>query len=531
VPNGQPCDDKNRCTGQDSCQAGVCSSGPALSCPAPNQCQVGVCDPLTACGAENLADGSQCDDGDPTTENDSCLVGGCGGEPVVEPEPDPGPNSGFYFDDFERYSNGDDPDGWFDTGASNSLAEDPSGFEVMRLADGNRVFGTPSRNTNIHSHYVADASAQWSEYEYRGRMRISSPASGIGVTLYSDYPNSDSYYRLRRFDGGAFHLASHPDDVIACLGSTNTGVTPVVETWYRFRFQAFEEGDGTRVRARVWAAAETEPEVWQVDCRTTGFGSFYSGSPGVWSMGTGEKYWDDLEVVGLGDANPDEPAPEPPADTGTETLYFEDFEDYPNGADADAWFDTTANNSMTEDPRLFGVIEQRDGNRALGTTSRATDVHSHLFENGSESFSNYEYSGRMQSAYRRGGIGVTLYSDYPNSDSYYRLGQAESKWRRSGNTFQLSGHPYGGATCSGRTDSGVGAAANVWVRFRFQAFAAGAASHLRAKVWPESGSEPADWQIDCAVDGSIANQAGRPGVWATGRGTKLWDDLEIKEIP
>jgi hypothetical protein len=54
---------------------------------------------------------------------------------------------------------------------------------------------------------------------------------------------------------------------------------------------------------------------------------------------------------------------------------------------------------------------------------------------------------------------------------------------------------------------------------------------MRAKVWPESGSEPADWQIDCAVDGSIAIRAGRPGVWATGRGARLWDDLEVRQIP
>jgi len=221
----------------------------------------------------------------------------------VEPEPEPGPNSGDYFEDFEQYAQAEDPDGWFDTGASNSLEEDPRAFEVMLLEDGNRVFGTSSTRVNIHSHYVADESIHWTEYEYSGRMRISSRSGGIGVTLYSDYPDSDSYYRLRRYGRGAFHLAPHPHRSVECVGSTNTGVKPEPETWYHFRFQAFEEDDGTRVRARVWAAAETEPELWQVDCLATGFGSFYSGSPGVWSMGKGDKYWDDLEVFGLDEAS------------------------------------------------------------------------------------------------------------------------------------------------------------------------------------------------------------------------------------
>jgi len=248
-------------------------------------------------------------------------------------------------------------------------------------------------------------------------------------------------------------------------------------------------------------------------------------------MDAGAKYWDDLEVFELSNGVPVEPDPEPPVDTGTDSLYSEDFEDYQDGENAESWFDTDANSSMVEDPQLFRVVEQADGNRALATSSHARDIHSHLLEDGSESWRDYEYSGRMQFTHRKSGVGVTLNSDYPNSDFYYRLGWFEAGRRSAGGTFKLSGHPYGAETCRGRTDSGVAPASKLWYRFRFQAFAAGAASHLRAKVWPESGSEPADWQIDCAVDGSIANQAGRPGVWATGPGAKLWDELVVQEIP
>ena len=539
VPNGRACNDQNLCTGYDRCQAGVCSAGTAISCPAPNSCQVGLCDPLAGCSVENLPDGSLCDDGDPSTLDDRCSVGACVGAPTEEPEPEPGPepepepepNAVFYFEDFESYALGEDPDGWFDSRRGNSLEEDPSRFAVMQLADGNRVFGTDSADGNIHSHYVADESTHWAEYEYRGRMRISSWSSGIGVTLYSDYPNSDSYYRLRSYGGRAFELDSHPNDILSCVDSTSTGMAPVANTWVRFRFQAFDEGDGTRVRAKVWAAAETEPEQWQVDCSTTGYGSFYSGSPGVWSMYGGSKYWDDLEVFALGEVELDEPAWEPPVDNGTDAFYFEDFESYRNRDDAEGWLDTAARNSTVEDPRLFSVFEQSDGNRALATSSLAPDIHSHLLEGGSEYWRDYEYSGRMQFERDPSGIGVTLYSDYPNSDSYYRLGRSSEEESTNGGAFQLSGHPHGSEACVGLTDSGVVPVPDVWYRFRFQALTVGIASHLRAKVWSESGSEPADWQIDCAVAAPIAISSGRPGVWATGRGDKLWDDLEVEPTP
>ena len=55
--------------------------------------------------------------------------------------------------------------------------------------------------------------------------------SGIGVTLYSDYPNSDAYYRLRQYGDRSFHIAPHPDGTIFCLGDRDTGVRPRVNHW------------------------------------------------------------------------------------------------------------------------------------------------------------------------------------------------------------------------------------------------------------------------------------------------------------
>jgi hypothetical protein len=160
------------------------------------------------------------------------------------------------------------------------------------------AFGTASTSVNVHTHVVGSGSKDWSSYEFRGRMRITSRSGGIGVTVYSDYPNSDSYYRLRRYQGSAFHLARHPhgrSDASACEGSTTTDVMPTAYTWYRFRFQAIPQGEATRLRAKVWREGEGEP-AWQVDCLDAQPLAFRSGRPGLWGMGPGKKLWDDLEV-------------------------------------------------------------------------------------------------------------------------------------------------------------------------------------------------------------------------------------------
>ena len=132
-------------------------------------------------------------------------------------------------------------------------------------------------------------------------MLISSNSSGIGVTAYSDYPASDSYIRLRRYKTRpGFHLANHSSSASKCLGSTESGVTSMPGVWYEFRLSTVSEAGSVRVQAKVWAELDSEPASWQIDCVTSDTGSLTSGgAAGVWSMGVGEKYWDDLTVEPL----------------------------------------------------------------------------------------------------------------------------------------------------------------------------------------------------------------------------------------
>jgi hypothetical protein len=201
--------------------------------------------------------------------------------------------------------------GWVDTRPRNQMLTDSNLFKVMSLA-GNLVYGTTSTSANIHSHYVTSASEDWTAYEFRGRMRISHPDGGIGVTVLSQYPHEDAYYRLRRAKGSttaAFHMSPHPEGRVVSCTPGKTSVVPVANLWYRFRLQAIPEKGRTVVRSKVWSDGAAEPSAWQIDCADTSAERLGTGVPGVWSAGPGEKYWDDLQVV---EVDGETTAPQPP---------------------------------------------------------------------------------------------------------------------------------------------------------------------------------------------------------------------------
>jgi hypothetical protein len=85
-PNGTPCNDGNACTQTDTCQAGVCTGGNPVVCAPLDQCHVaGTCDPATGqCSNPAKVDGSACNDGNACTTGETCQAGVCqGGTPVV----------------------------------------------------------------------------------------------------------------------------------------------------------------------------------------------------------------------------------------------------------------------------------------------------------------------------------------------------------------------------------------------------------------------------------------------------------------
>lgn len=247
-------------------------------------------------------------------------------EPEPEPEPDPDPEpppptpppttpptaptpGAQWSQDFESSATGTAVPAWRDTGANNSFNEDDSIFSVTDVA-GNRVLSTSSTSSNIHSHYTGTGSSEWSHYELRGRMQVSAATGGIGVTVYSQFPTEDKYYRLRRYHGAlAFELVGHATDTVCT--PVSTGVAPQAGQWIRFRLEVAPTAAGNSIRAKTWPESASEPLGWQASCVDAGADRPTAGTIGVWAMGPGSKYWDNLEVIPLAD-KPVPLAPPPP---------------------------------------------------------------------------------------------------------------------------------------------------------------------------------------------------------------------------
>lgn len=214
---------------------------------------------------------------------------GCGSPECYAPGGTPN-----LLEDFNAYRLGDHPIDWVDMEANNSMVSNDSLFEVDELGE-DVVFGTSSTAVNIHSHYFGPLGVvNWLSFEYGGRMMIDHPNGGVGVTFLSDYPQQDAYYRLRRYNDGPFYI--HPHGTQITGGDSNTGVVPVTNVWYFFRVEVEAMEAQTTIRAKVWPETETEPIEWQATCFDTNATRLIRGTVGVWSMGPGHKYWDDLVV-------------------------------------------------------------------------------------------------------------------------------------------------------------------------------------------------------------------------------------------
>ena len=253
---------------------------------------------------------TDCNDGDLCTV-DTCDANTCAFPPVDCGSQVCNPVDGMcvdclpsaqYTEDFNGYAANDNPADWFDTAANNSLSPNDSLFAVKQVGS-DLAFGTDSTATNIHSHYVTADSATWSSYDFTGRLRISNAAGAIGITVLSDYPNTDSYYRLRRLGNVApysFHWSQHPDTQSTLTGDLETGVVPAAGQWLRFHVQVAVGESQTELRANLWPDGGNEPAGWQADAVDASASRLTAGTIGVWSFSSGSKYWDDLVVTGQG---------------------------------------------------------------------------------------------------------------------------------------------------------------------------------------------------------------------------------------
>jgi hypothetical protein len=242
--------------------------------------------------------------------------------PAPEPEPgdtfDPGtpltptPGATNRFD-FSDSSPGSTVPSWVDTQANYSLLIQGSLFGVVELGS-NRVLHTSSNDRDIHSHATGNDHI-WSDYELRGRLAIDDANGAIGVTTMSQFTDSARYYRLGRSAGGAFVIEGHPNS-LPCAPSANP-VNPNPGSWYRFKFDVQRMATSNQIRAKIWREGTSEPSGYALSCVDSSSSRPSGGRIGVWSSGSGQKYWDDFEVItandsGGGGTTPAPPAPVPP---------------------------------------------------------------------------------------------------------------------------------------------------------------------------------------------------------------------------
>ncbi len=205
-------------------------------------------------------------------------------------------------EDFNDYMIGQDPANWFDTDIFSSDIEFDALFKIKQVGD-EVVFGTDSTDVNIHSHYIGPSGSEISTLTYMGRMRITDDDGGVGVTFLSRFNKQSTseydYLRLRRSNyaphARTFHLA--PPEFSGLTGDVDSGVDPIVDTWYRFRIEVTETCPQLHIQANVWEDGQPEPPDFQIDAIDPTGVHPKSGTVGVWSMGAGSKYWDDLQVI------------------------------------------------------------------------------------------------------------------------------------------------------------------------------------------------------------------------------------------
>ncbi len=185
------------------------------------------------------------------------------------------------------------------------------------------------------------------------------------------------------------------------------------------------------------------------------------------------------------------------------------------------------------------TLEDRSDNNAVATflarnrvlaakqvPAELDEVHAHYADPAALQWTNYAYTGRLRVSAADSAVGLTFFSRYPAQiDRYYAI-------RRDKNqpTFALASHPAAVQTLKGVTDSQVTPQANDWHRFRIEVDAQADRTAIRAKIWPETAPEPADFQIDAFDSSSVRAQSGTVGLWAQGDGQAAFDQIEVRPL-
>ncbi|MCB0158963.1 MAG: hypothetical protein KDD83_12585 [Caldilineaceae bacterium] len=187
------------------------------------------------------------------------------------------------------------------TGANNSLVEVTNTAHIYDDG-GNDVLRVETNLTNCHTHFDGSGAATLEDYVFTGRFKMLAANVGVGFTVYSDYPNSDTYYRVRRYSTHpTFRVENHGSGYDMQGTSTVSSYNPAddLNVWHRFKIEVNAGGSGVEIRARFWLDGDTEPVTWDIDCYDAN-DVLSAGTFGLWYMAGGPNniLFDDLHVEG-----------------------------------------------------------------------------------------------------------------------------------------------------------------------------------------------------------------------------------------
>ena len=421
---------------------------------------------------------------------------------------------------FEADSQMPEPSYWLDGEDRQKLALPGGLFKLINVlggAPGETAFGTDSEDLNIHSYFSSNDSDVlfWNNCLFQGRMRISHADSGIGVIFFSRQAEGiDQYYGLARdAQHPTFHLIAHPQDIQKVksfdlsIDRRDSGINPLQNVWYNFLIEVHDAGSETKIRAKIWPESEIASAEYVIDAIDDSDIRIKSGAAGVWASAAGSKYFSNLKVY-------------------RDHKIYENFDGYSAGQDPSNWRDTKANSSNEEDNSLFKTYDLQ-GRTVFGTRSLAHNIHTHYVGSGASDWKNYIFTGCLRigdpSDTRFGSIGVTVLSQYfsgkSNYNRYYKLANISNQ---SFMLLNASNVPLLGTYISNLIPQ-----ANTWYRFLIVVEDTGSRTNIRAKIWPESGVEPSNYQIN-AYDASITRlRSGTVGFLTQGYGSKYFKDLSV----